>query len=235
MFFAAERELRGNIRRISEPMSEMLSVSSDMEISIGSPTRSRVRPRKSIDSVYPTFSEMSFKDIVQIADPDYVGDEDQKPAKRQRSAPACPLKRAEGLSVEPGTSDALPTKLALPTRYDSLDELIKTFPELQSMIAAQETRMSEARIPMEYVVDYVKPPPIESVKPSLPAASDPVSVFSSLTSTQTTPQASTASIFSSAVPSASAPEPANNGGGLLAGIDDLFGDSKKSKLKSKRR
>ena len=239
MFFAAERELRGIKRRPDPDRLKGLTVDSEMDISLGSPRRPRVSPKKSLESVYPQFSATSMNEIIKLADPDFPADE-ERPTKKQRST--SPPKPALGdLDIpQPIVSPTSEVKTPKQRKFDTLDDLIKTFPELQDLIHDQERRRAEQRVPVDYVRPYQKPKTVESASAAQPIVSSEQttsSLFGSLPkdSDNKTLSMATSTPEATSTPATPAEPVPGMGGGLLAGIDDLFGDSKRTKLKSKSR
>ena len=232
MFFAAERESRVPRKRTSGVSDDGINVNADMEISVGTPPRGLGLPRRSINSVYPAFANMSMREIIQIADPNYGEEHSAVPPKKQRQREVEPV--LSELVTPVGSPKGLPPQPAKASKpkCNTLEDLIRHFPELQSIIEEQEARVRDSRIPLEYVRQSERPK-VAYIKPSLPSSEEPkpTSMFSNLPSPDTSVQPS--AVISKTVTPPSEPEPV--GGGLLAGIDDLFGDSKKSKLKSRKR
>ena len=232
MFFAAERMARGRKRSQSNPTEEMLQWTEDNDVSVGTPPSLKAAPRRSIDGVYPSFSQMTLTDIVGIAEPEYQPPEKRSAKRPRSSADTLPIGGMVCPIGSPSVVKSLVNQPIPPQKYDTLEDLIKSFPELQTIIAIQESRIQHSKIPMEFVHRYEKPKPVEPVKSSLPDPST-TRFFSTL------PSAASSSVFPSATESKTVTPPSEPteaaGGGLLAGIDDLFGGSKKSKLKSRRR
>lgn len=228
MFFAAEKERTAHKKRQSQAISDGITVDSRMDIHLGTPPRSRLPGREALSTVYPDFSAATVEDIIHIADPEFLR-EKEPPLKRHRIT--TPLPALEGDRPEVQSPLSAKDTPKQPRRYDSLDDLIRTFPDLERIIAEQKSRLDAARIPLEYVKPYKKPF-VES-KPLLPSIqSEPTQMIKPADESAQSMSTSTPPDLTSAAPTPA--EPAT-GTGLLSGIDDLFGGSKRSKLKSKSR
>jgi hypothetical protein len=226
MFFAAEKERTVQKKRQSQAVSDHITVDSRMEIHLGALPRSRLPGREALTTVYPDFSAATVKDIIQIADPE-VKFEAEPPLKRHRITSALPVPRGDIPALQSPVS--VRDSPQQTRRYDSLDDLIRTFPDLERIIAEQKSKLESTRIPLEYVKPYKKP--LLESKPLIPSnKSDAV---------QITKPSDAQSMSTSTPPdlTSAAPTPAEpaTGAGLLSGIDDLFGGSKRSKLKPKSR
>lgn len=238
MFFAAERELRGLKRRTLVSAPEGITVDSEMDLSLGSPPRSHNPARKSLDSVYPAFSSTNMNDLIKIADPEFVVTEQMRPFKKQRVNAPPPAHQGDLDIPEPMMSPNSAPMTPARVKFDSLEDLINSFPELRQLIEQQEQKRSDLRVPLEYVRPYEKPKHTEAQMPSVATQPPPTnSVFASLakgTGSKTMSMSTTTPEATSTPVTPAEPLP-GVGGGLLAGIDDLFGDSKRTKLKSKSR
>lgn len=214
MFFAAARELRGEKRTSTAVDDSSINIDSNREIYLGPAPSSRFPLRKSIDIVYPEFSSVRLADLIRVADP--VAGEPPAPAvKKPRLDSTEP-----SLCSDSSKSAMDPTRESKLTKINTLGDLIKTFPDLEKMIDEEKTRQLRARVPLEYVREYVKPKiELKEVQPN-------PSNFSSFE----TPSAGLST------PAEQSKPVDRSGGGLLAGIDDLLGSSRKTKTsRSSRR
>ena len=224
MFFAAEKEL--NARKRRKDMNDGITVEPGMVIHVGLSPSSKRPGIESLDVVYPAFSGVSMKEIIQIADPGF--NEEHRPTKRQKASGPIPALSGD-ISV-PQSPASVQMSPKSKKHYNSLDDLIRTFPALEKLIADQQMKLDTNRVPVEFVRPFKKPAPVPTASARLPSA-----IFES----KPTDDTSGHSMSTSTPPdlTTGAPTPAEPGqaAGLLAGIDDLFGESKKSKLKSKYR
>ena len=226
MFFAAER-IRQTTRKVKRP--EGIVFSPEMEISVGAPETSRLPRRRSLETVYPHFASASVGDIIKLADPNYEEEkeeEEERPVKKHRVISASLPALKGDIDVAPS-----PEPLKAKKEYNNLDQLIRDFPNLERLIEAQQAKMEKWTVSREFTKPYEKPKPEQKplsisqgeffIKPPDSSGTQSMSTSSppDLTSVPPTPS-----------------EPALGvGGGLLAGIDDIFGDRKRTTTKSKYR
>jgi len=225
MFFAVERELNYKRRRKSEELQGTISFSDDTGIEVG-PGQTQRSPVKELDSVYPTFTSTRLDDVVRIVT-DIELNETKPPTKKQRiqndgheafveGSPLSLANKAKNRHVTP----------------QSFEELVKVFPQLETILAAQKQKLEAQRVSDEYIREMEKP------KAALPQVSQTLPESKKVESGSWQPTFAVDSTKPQEPPplptGLSGTVPANAGGGLLSGIDDLFGSPKK-KTRSKRR
>lgn len=224
MFLAAAREHRGEKRRSDTVESSDLYVDSNRELHLGSIPPSRYPMRKSIEVVYPEFASLKLADIIRIADLDIEKD-DIPSLKRFRQSETISILEGDESVCSPVQSSPKPEI----SRISSLSELIAAFPRLQQMIDSENERQARSRIPLEFVQEYEKP--TQEIKPVVVKSTEST-VFSNIQNTTSDLKEISAGFSTPTEPVIEVQTP---GGGLLAGIDDIFGSSKKTKAKSSRR
>lgn len=225
MFFAAERELQQKRRRKSEELRGQLSFVEDTGIAIGGtlPPKSPVR---ALDAVYPDFTSTRTDDVIRIvSDIEALAD---KPATKKQ-------KTSDGRSQMDRVSSFISHQKSKNTHVtpQSFDELVKLFPQLQTILDEQQHKLESRRVADQYIHEVEKP------KLTLPQAPQETTVSKKEETGTWQPNFAVDSTKPLELP----PHPtgiggsvtaANVGGGLLSGIDDLFGSPKK-KTRSKRR
>lgn len=215
MFYAAERDLRKQKRRFSDSLPGKLILSPDMKVSLVKPGSSEVMEVRQISSVYPSFTQLSVEEIRSISQ---VGDEECDSPRFKKARVTAPNTSTQ--NFEPLSNPNVSADNIVRGRLSTWEDLLNRFPYMSDILRQQQDKLEKSRIPVEFVRPVEKPSIADTIntklevsKPLDPAISKPA--------------------FH--VPENSTP-PVDNGGGLLAGIDDLFGESKsRTKIKSKRR
>jgi hypothetical protein len=219
-------------QRPKEPTGDSgLITSPEMEISIRKPLRSRRPLTRRLEAVFPEFSLTSVEKVIRTVEPEYEPSPTSQLNKRQKICPPAGAHRGDEDDVALSPLSELSPRRT-PSTYMSLDDLIKAFPGLNELVEQEKARIDRIRVPIEYILPYKKPSHDE---PRPPISSQVISSHGQTTEsgTQSMSTSSPADLTSAV---ATPTEPALGvGGGLLAGIDDLFGQSKRSGIKSKYR
>ena len=165
---------------------------------------------------------MTLDDIINLADPELGQGKEEPPNKRSRSSgkfhPSHTITTSQLSNIPPLSSPV--TQPNPPTEYD---EILNRYPQMREKIK-QHLDAPKPTIPSEYLKD--KQPVLQSsLQATFPGLTKPVIEQP----TQPALSEPTQSIFST--PSAQ-PSPV---GGLLAGIDDMFGGASTSTKKTKGR
>jgi hypothetical protein len=223
MFFAAERELQQKRRRETEELVGKLSVCDDASVHVG-PYETPRSPLKALDAVYPTFSSTRIDDVVRIA------------TEMDRPVPQPPQKRRRGLDSSMGANSASSPEhdneksLKRVLKPQSFDDLVNLFPQLEGILQQQQRKMHEIRIADEYIREIEKPKQTVPL-PALESQKDQSTIWQPSFAAVDAPKPKEPPPLPTGISNVA---PAQTGGGLLSGIDDLFGSPKK-KTRSKRR
>jgi hypothetical protein len=221
MFFAAERELQQKRGREPDKLVGGISILEDSNIYVGS-SIPRSSPVNSLEVVYPEFTSSRVEDVVRIV-ADHIPNEEPPPTKKFKHSPDH-YDESSGFSEH---SESIPRR-GKPPVPNSFDDLLQLFPQIETLLNTQKQKLEQKRIPDEYIRNMEKP--------KLPIAPPPAETktenswqptFSVESSKPQEPPPLPTGIGAPAAP-------AQQGGGLLSGIDDLFG-SPKRKPRNKRR
>jgi len=219
MFFAADRAFQERKRRKSHELSGEIKLDEDNMIVIGKVRQPKNSP-KSIDAIYPDFSSKDIDDIVKvISEPD----ENIKPPPNKKS-------RTNGITASNHNSSAHPLNPSPSPkpRMDSWDDLIKLYPHLMGVFQQQQEKLNKQTVSDEYIREVPKTKPLPALPIIGQADTKPSqSIFQTSSSSGQPAPAPTGLGLPTAVPA-----PSSGGGGLLSGIDDLFGSSSGPKKKS---
>lgn len=200
-----------------------LTVCDDSSVHVGplEPLRS---PVKALDAVYPSFSSTRIDDVVRIAtEMDSINT--LPPPKRTKGLTY--LADAENIHLRESIPDHSAKRTITPQTFD---DLVNLFPQLEDIFQQQQRKIQESRIPDEFIKEIEKPrerlplPTLESHKDQSTIWQPSLAVVDASKPLEPPPHPT--GISSTA--------PTQTGGGLLSGIDDLFGSPKK-KNRSKRR
>ena len=226
MFFAATRE-REKDRCPDKCHPINFYIDSNKELNLGRAPPSTFALRKSIDIVYPEFSSIKLDDLIRLAEPE-EDDDLKQPQKKLRHLE--PLEHVAGHKSLAPEADVMPNQAVI-HKIKSLDDLVLSFPQLEKLIEGERAKQALCKVPMEYVREHVR----ESSKPHIePKPLTEVATEQSVFSFVKTPSENTEAVSAGPLTPAESVVPKEQSGSLLAGIDDLFSGSRKTKSKSRR-